>query len=208
MKIAFTLALALATTAVTYADNLVTVRPTGTDSVNWSQLGSEGTPIPQQFSFTTTNGATGSGSLAGGEGEVRSQGPTWSGNFSDGDFVLWTSQSGPLTLNFAQGYTQIGAQIETDDYAGFTAQLCTDAGCFTEDGTSTSAGDGSAIYIGFQSPIPFSSITFNATNTDFAINSLTLNDSTAVTPEPSSLVLLATGLMGTAGVMRRRFVRS
>jgi hypothetical protein len=46
------------------ADSLVTVRPAGTDSFYWSQFGPDQTPIPSPFSFTTTNGVSGTGSYA------------------------------------------------------------------------------------------------------------------------------------------------
>lgn len=205
MKIACALILALASTAVAYADTEVTVRPTGTDSVDWSQLGPSYTTIPQNFTFTTANGVSGSGSLATGTGEVRVQGDGWWGNFTNGDTVTWTDFNGPLTLNFSQGYTQIGAQIETDAYIPFTAQICDATSCFTEDGVSNADGDGSAIYLGISSSTPITSVTFSVVgDNDFAINELTLDGPVSSTPEPSSLALLGTGLMGAATLARRR----
>jgi len=196
------------------ADSLVTIRPTGTDSVNWSQLGSSYTSIANPFTFTTADGVAGTGSYASGTGEVRQQNNGWAGNFADGDFLNWTTDvgNGPLTLNFSQGFTQIGAQIQSDYFGAFTAQICDVNGCVSEDGNSTSAGDDSAIYIGISSATPIDSVTFSLTSAsydpnDFAINQVSLDGGASPVPEPSSLLLFGSGLVGFAGAMRRKFAR-
>jgi hypothetical protein len=204
------------------ADNLVTVRPAGTDSVDWSQLGPSGTAIPSTFSFTTANSVAGTGSYAnpgntygqygqpGEVGVVVQQGVSWNGAFASGDYANWNENTGALTLNFAQGYSQIGAQIMSDFWGAYTAQICDANGCFTEDGTSSGNGDNSAIYLGISSDTPINWITFSLTNAvaspdDFAINAMTLDASP--TPEPSSLLLFGSGLVGLAGALRRKYAR-
>jgi hypothetical protein len=204
----------LLSTAVLRADSLVITRPTnGTDSVNWSQLGSPSTSIPNPFSFITANGVSGNGTYATGNGDygnhgsVYLQGANWAGNFTHGDYVNWTENEGAITLNFARGYTQIGAQIEEDSWGAFTAQICDVNGCFTEDGVSNGKDDGSAIYIGIFSDSPIDWVTFSLKSAsyrrdDFAIDEVTLN-----TPEPGTLLLMASGLATMAAFLRRRFAR-
>jgi hypothetical protein len=199
------------------ADNLVTVRPAGTDSVDWSQLGPVETAIPSPFSFTTANSVAGTGSYAnpensyeyfGGPGVVMQQGVSWNGAFAYGDYANWNENTGALTLSFAQGYSQIGAQIMSDYWGPYTAQICDANGCFTEDGTSSGNGDNSAVYLGIAGS-DINWVTFSLTNApygstdDFAINDVTLT----ATPEPSSLLLFGSGLVGLAGALRRKYAR-
>jgi hypothetical protein len=171
-----------------------------------------GTTIPNPFSFTTADGVAGTGSYAYSTGEVLQQGNGWNGNFGNGDYLNWTDLSaGPITLNFGQGYSQIGAQIQADYYGDFTAQICDVNGCFSEAGYADANGDNSTIYIGIASGAPINWVTFSLTSAtdgtvnDFAINQVTLNGATT-TPEPSSLILLGSGLVGFAGALRRKFL--
>jgi len=72
-------------------------------------------------------------------------------------------------------------------------------------GNSTSAGDGSAIFISFTSASRnVSFLDFNVVDQyggdSLAIGTVTFYD----TPEPSSLLLLGSGALGLAGVIRRK----
>ncbi len=202
MKIACALVLAFVSTTVAYADSLVTVRPVGSDSVDWSQLGGVYADIPQTFNFTTANSVAGTGVLAGGDGSVRFENDGWGGNFAVGDPLVYTQGYGPLTLTFASGYTQIGAQIQGNYYGGFTAEICDSVSCFTEDGTSNGNNDGSAIYIGISSATPITSVTFSLSDApygstgDFAIDGLTLGAAHAGAFEPGAAGYRAAGRDG------------
>ena len=198
--------------SVAQADSLVVARPSGTDSVNWSQLGPNNTVIPNAFLFTTADGVSGTGTFGGtSNGQVTVQDfSIWDGNFAPGDVLNWTKGNAPLTLNFGTDYTQIGAQIQANYFGAFTAQICDNNGfCFTEVGNSTPGGDNSAIYIGIAGS-GINSLSFSITNcayacSDFAINDVTLNGPATTTPEPSSFLLLGSGLWAIAKTVRRRF---
>ncbi|MGD0902208.1 MAG: PEP-CTERM sorting domain-containing protein [Terracidiphilus sp.] len=219
---ALVLAVLLAGAMTARADSLVTSRPAGTDSVDWSQLGADGVGVPNPFPFTTTDGVAGIGTYAnpgnsylytGKVGGVKVQGTDWAGNFSDGDVLNWTQNSGPLTLTFpSETYTEIGAQIDADYYGAFVAQICDENGCQTETGDSNNASGG-ATFIGIDSSSPINWVTFSLESNsggfpqDFAINEVTLDGGKAISPEPGSLLLLGTGLVGLAGALRRKLAR-
>jgi hypothetical protein len=212
-KISFVLISLLMGALTANADTLVTIRPTGIDSVDWSQLGTSVTNIYSPFTFTTTLGVSGIGNNTNADGAdwVMQQGVSALGNFAPGDYFILGQGIGSLTLTFDQGYTQIGAQIQAEYFGAFTAQICDINACFTENGVSNNDNDNSAIYIGIDGA-DITSVTFSLTNahldpTSILINDVTLDGNASVTPEPGSLLLFGTGLAALAGALRRRYAR-
>ena len=186
------------------------------------QFGPAGTPVPNFSGFTTNSRAVGtkgiSGNLefqSGGDGAVKQQGTDWNGNFSPGDYLLWTNSpgQGPLILQFDTPLSQIGAQIQADSYGAFTAQIDayhdgTLLASFQASGFSNNNGDGSAIFLGVDDTqreinmIVYSIVSCTSDCNDFAINDISV--STGATPEPGTLALFGSGVLGLSGLLRQR----
>ena len=126
------------------------------------------------------------------------EGRSWTGNFKLEDHLLNNDgfSEFSMTISFAAPISGAGAQIHMDNSGPFRATIeafagNTSLGLFSEDGLSTSAEDGSAIFLGvMDSNAEITSIIFGIENPpafegDFAINALSLHTAVAV-PEPSA----------------------
>ena len=209
--------LLIATAAM--ADTLVGIGGMGnqSDAYSWSQLG-DGTQIGSSVVLTSNTGANANVSLTGPNSITIAQcgvSNCWSGNFNPGDELLWTSDSngsanGPLTISFGGGYSAVGAAMQVDAIGSFTAFISAYNGS-TLLGTYsvTSDANGDVVYVGLND-VSGSNITravfglsscsdINCDTRDFAIDQIEVT-----TPEPGSLALLGSGLLGLGGIIRRR----
>lgn len=209
--------LALSTSA--FAQSLCTtvacVAPT--DNVNWSSF-TPGQSYSTPQNWTSGGGATGEVGVVGPTNFTSmQQGTTWSGNFTNGDYLIWnqdvnnfTGNAGAIGIVFNSPVSAAGAQIQADFFGAFTATVCDQNGtCFNEVGNSNSNGDGSAIFIGIANDPGITFLTFTVTdingNNDEAIDTVYFNGggNTGV-PEPGSMMLLGTGILGAIGYGRRK----
>jgi len=177
------------------------------DSIDWGQFGPDSSGVAGSSTVTSTNGLGAMVSTDDPSGLLRvDEGLSWIGNFTAGDHLINNSgfSEYALTITFAAPISGAGAQIQLDNGGPFTATLeafsgNTSLGLFTEDGISTTAEDGSAIFLGvLDTTAEITSIVFGIDNPpafagDFAINTLSLNTAGAV-PEPSSIALLTAAI--------------
>ncbi len=204
-----TAAMALALMTSAHAISFVTSRPAlgGNDYVDWGVLGPSYTVVTNPFTITSNGGLGMTVSKPTGAFERRDQGVSpflgWAGNFAPGDRLLWTrNELGPIEIVFDSPVLGAGAQIQSDNYGSFTAEIAAyDAmnnllGSFTLAGNSTSAGDNSAIFLGvLESNAVIKKVTFNVLQDDFAINRLDLVTQSGgpVIPEPGTMLLMSIG---------------
>jgi hypothetical protein len=212
-----------------YADSFTTyatrAQQNPSDIYDWGQFGPDGTAVSSPAGATSFNGLGATVSIAGltmytyvdscptcGEG-------SWNGNFEIGENLLYTGNQsgggpGPLTIAFASGVSSVGFQIQDEFLGPFTATLQAFNGSTLLDtlvmlGVSNQNNDGSAIFMGLGDLTGpnITKIVISEQGTgdanDFAINALSIGVN-STTPEPSSLVLLGTGLLAVGGMVRRK----
>jgi PEP-CTERM motif len=184
------------------------------DTIDWAQMGAENNEFPTPQTVVSMDGVTVTATSSGGFfNRIDQFNPvdlsgSWFGNFTPGEALIENLNASQITLTFATPVTTAGAPIMPNGFGPFTAQITVNGTeIFTEDGDSTDAGDGSAIFIGWSGG-PITTLQFEVTavtggnTTDFAIGTVSL----ASVPEPSTWAMMMLGFAG-LGFARYRAAR-
>jgi hypothetical protein len=185
-----------------------------TDSVLWSALGGDLTPLTSPTATTTTNGVD--VTVDGPSAFTLFSGSTFNADFLADDTVLSafdlvdTEEGvfGPIRLTFATAQSGAGAQIQSNAAGSFIGTIRafgaggTLLGSYSADGLNGQNGDGSALFLGVRSDAnDIFAVEFDIMrSTGFAINDVSLVRTPDV-PEPMSLTLV---LLGTGFAVSRR----
>ncbi len=196
------------------------------DTVNWSQLGADGTALPTNFSANSGLGITVFGNFTVTDGLVSTVcdpvtplNCSWTPptlGYSAGETLIWAEDtnffgSGPITLSFA-AQSGIGAYIQTTSPGQFSGSLQVFNGAILLGSQAfTSDITGNPLFMGAVSSFPeITSAAFGVTAcgsfacdpNDFSINTLQIYAASS-TPEPATFALAGAALAIGFGLRKR-----
>src|SRR5262245_1185801 len=157
-----------------------------TDSIVWSSLGGDLTPLPSSVALTTQNGKP--ATLSGSSNFSLFSGSTYNADFLPSDTVVsafdlnnFTALTTGIRIQFNSAIYRIGAQVQVNNFAQFMATLqAFDAslmslGSVVVNSTVLGNGDGSAPFLGLGSATGIFSVTFTANQPGIAINDVAIS---------------------------------
>ena len=195
------------------------------DSINWcTNYGCQSQELGTPQTWNSDGGATGMVGLVSSQNmQNLVQGVSWNGNFNNGEGLIYNgvftlgNTPGGILLQLDSPAYGVGAYIQANIFGAFTATISLyDAGfnllgTYSHDGFSDT-NPGTALFIGaYDSIADVSWAVFDVAdingNDDFAIGTTKIMTQITTTPEPASLTLLGSSLLGLAGMLRRKEVK-
>jgi PEP-CTERM motif len=196
------------------------------DIIDWGQVGPPGTLVTTPFFGSTFLGNPFlAGNTNGSNFYALQEGNGWNGGFDYGESLVWTGNPnfvpagfGPFAVVLGTPASTFGFSIEADLIADYTVNvqaydssgdLLFQNNFFGKGGCGF--GNSCVLFVGMGdlNGANISEILISTDqgdpmwNNDFAIDDVSLGYGPAV-PEPGSLLLMGTGLLGAVGVMRRK----
>jgi hypothetical protein len=204
---------------------------TAIDTVNWAQLGGDGTLLSQTFVATSGLGLGISGAFNGATGGLTSVvcdpvtpvncswGPAATG-YPIGSTVIWAegtdfTGTSPITISTSATRFGFGAYIQATSIGQFSAtlQAFNGASSLGAAHTFTSDASGNPLFMGALSDTQnINKIvltltacgSFGCDPNDFSMNTLQIYGAASSVPEPSTFPLVSGGLLALGYVFRKR----